>query len=153
MNEIFSRIEAVFGSEIEVPAVPTGMDPTEWHARLELAATYRMVEHFGWTSVVYNHITLRVPGTNEFLINPFGLRYDEITAGNLVRVTIDGDKAELYVYCISIHYKESAKSSKKGKTREYVGTYDIHLLNSASGWRIDKFKFNLKYSTGNLTLE
>ncbi|MEP0945113.1 MAG: class II aldolase/adducin family protein [Rhizobiaceae bacterium] len=92
MNEMFSRIEAVFGSEIEVPAVPTGMDPTEWHARLELAATYRMVEHFGWTSVVYNHITLRVPGTNEFLINPFGLRYDEITAGNLVRVTIDGDK-------------------------------------------------------------
>lgn len=68
-------------------------------------------------------------------------------------VTIDGDKAELYVYCISSHYKESAKSSKKGKTREYVGTYDIHLLNSASGWRIDKFKFNLKYSTGNLTLE
>ena len=76
----------------DIPNAPVGMDPAEWEARLELAATYRLVELYGWTSIVYNHITLRVPGTDEFLINPFGLRYDEITASNLIRVTLDGEK-------------------------------------------------------------
>ena len=76
----------------DLPPAPGGMDAAEWQARLELAATYRLVELYGWTSIVYNHITLRVPGTDDFLINPFGLRYDEITASNLVRVTLSGDK-------------------------------------------------------------
>lgn len=85
-------MSADFGSIADAPDAPAGMDATEWEARLELAATYRLVEIYGWTSIVYNHITLRVPGTDEFLINPFGLRYDEITASNLVRVTLDGEK-------------------------------------------------------------
>ena len=76
----------------DLPPAPGGMDAAEWQARLELATTYRLVELYGWTSIVYNHITLRVPGTDDFLINPFGLRYDEITASNLVRVTLSGDK-------------------------------------------------------------
>ncbi|MAV47028.1 MAG: class II aldolase, partial [Alphaproteobacteria bacterium TMED89] len=54
----------------DLPDAPSGMDTVEWEARLELAATYRLVEFYGWTSIVYNHITLRVPGTDEFLINP-----------------------------------------------------------------------------------
>ena len=85
-------MSADFGSIADAPDAPADMDATEWEARLELAATYRLVEIYGWTSIVYNHITLRVPGTDEFLINPFGLRYDEITASNLVRVTLDGEK-------------------------------------------------------------
>ncbi|MDA8553496.1 class II aldolase/adducin family protein [Alphaproteobacteria bacterium] len=85
-------MSADFGSIAAMPEAPAGMDGAEWEARLELAATYRLVELYGWTSIVYNHITLRVPGTDEFLINPFGLRYDEITASNLVRVTLDGEK-------------------------------------------------------------
>ncbi len=76
----------------DLPPAPGGMDAAEWQARLELAATYHLVELYGWTSIVYNHITLRVPGTDDFLINPFGLRYDEITASNLVRVTLSGEK-------------------------------------------------------------
>lgn len=81
-----------FGPDIDLPDPPAGMDAAEWSARLELAATYRLVEFYGWTSIVYNHITLRVPGTDEFLINPFGLRYDEITASNLIRLTLAGEK-------------------------------------------------------------
>lgn len=78
--------------DIELPAAPAGMSAEEWTTRLELAACYRIVHHFGWTSVVYNHITCRIPGTREFLINPFGLRYDEIRASDLIRIDIDGNK-------------------------------------------------------------
>ena len=86
------KTEAVFADAISIPPTPSDMDENEWLTRLELAACYRLVDHYGWTSVVYNHITLRVPGTNEFLINPFGLRYDEIQASNLIRVDVDGNK-------------------------------------------------------------
>mgnify|MGYP002631614748 CR=1 FL=1 len=92
MLDFAAKTKAVFGSHIALPDTPTGMDESEWMARLELAACYRLVDHFGWTAVVYNHITLRVPGTNDFLINPFGLRYDEISAGDLIRIDIDGNK-------------------------------------------------------------
>ena len=51
---------ADFGSVIDLPKTPAGMDEAEWHARLELAATYRLVELYGWTSIVYNHITLQI---------------------------------------------------------------------------------------------
>lgn len=76
--------------EIELPAAPKGMTDTEWQARLDLAACYRMVDIYGWTSVVYNHISLRIPGTDHLLINPFGLRYDEIRATDLIKIDIDG---------------------------------------------------------------
>lgn len=78
--------------DIELPAAPAGMSAEEWTTRLELAACYRIVDHYGWTSVVYNHITCRIPGTQEFLINPFGMRYDEIRATDLIRIDIDGNK-------------------------------------------------------------
>ncbi|MEJ6650657.1 MAG: class II aldolase/adducin family protein, partial [Burkholderiales bacterium] len=74
------------------PDTPKGMSDNEWHARVDLAAAYRLTHMYGWTSVVYNHITLRIPGTDTFLINAFGLRYDEITASNLVVIDLDGNK-------------------------------------------------------------
>jgi ribulose-5-phosphate 4-epimerase/fuculose-1-phosphate aldolase len=59
----------------------------EWNARVELAAAYRIFDMLGWTELIYNHISLRVPGPEaHFLINPFGLHYSEVTASNLVRV-------------------------------------------------------------------
>ena len=78
--------------EIDLPDCPAGMDPVEWEARLDLAACYRLVDCHGWTSVVYNHITARIPGTDHFLINPFGMRYDEIRASDLIRIDIDGNQ-------------------------------------------------------------
>ena len=78
--------------EVTLPQVPNGMTEAEWRTRLDLTACYRMVDHYGWTSVVYNHITCRIPGTDHLLINPFGMRYDEIRATDLIKIDIDGNK-------------------------------------------------------------
>ena len=59
---------------------------------MQLAACYRIFAHLGWTEMIYNHITLRVPGREKhLLINPFGLHYTEITASNLVKIDLDGN--------------------------------------------------------------
>jgi ribulose-5-phosphate 4-epimerase/fuculose-1-phosphate aldolase len=64
----------------------------ERSARVQLAACYRIFNHLGWVEMIFNHITLRVPGPEKlFLINPFGLHYSEITATSLVLVDIDGN--------------------------------------------------------------
>jgi ribulose-5-phosphate 4-epimerase/fuculose-1-phosphate aldolase len=69
--------------------------PEEWEARVNLAACYRAVYAMGWNkSIIYNHITLRVPGTEHFLINPFGMMYSEITASNLIKIDWDGNKID-----------------------------------------------------------
>ena len=61
-------------------------------ARVQLAACYRVFHHLGWTEMIFNHVTLRVPGPERrFLINPFGLHYSEITASSLVLIDIDGN--------------------------------------------------------------
>ncbi|MHB9839048.1 class II aldolase/adducin family protein [Paraburkholderia terrae] len=60
--------------------------------RVTLAGTYRVFAMLGWTELIYNHITVRVPGTHsQFLINPFGLHYTEVTASNLVKIDVDGN--------------------------------------------------------------
>ncbi|MFM1940929.1 MAG: class II aldolase/adducin family protein [Burkholderiaceae bacterium] len=69
--------------------------PDEWAARLELAACYRIFAMLGWTEMIYNHITIRLPdsvtgGALQFLINPFGLHYTEVCASNLLRVDETG---------------------------------------------------------------
>lgn len=71
--------------------VPPLMSEAEWQARTQLAAAYRIFDHLGWVELIYNHITLRVPGEDgAFLINPFGLSYDEVTASSLVKIDIQG---------------------------------------------------------------
>ncbi|MBL6597995.1 MAG: class II aldolase/adducin family protein [Alphaproteobacteria bacterium] len=68
------------------------MSDAEWDLRVQLAAAYRLVDYFGWTELIYGHLTARVPGAEpHFLINPFGLAYDEITASNLVKIDVDGN--------------------------------------------------------------
>jgi ribulose-5-phosphate 4-epimerase/fuculose-1-phosphate aldolase len=68
------------------------VDAAEWHARVDLAACYRIAAHFRMTDLVYTHISSRVPGTHEhFLINAYGLLFDEITATSLVKVTQAGE--------------------------------------------------------------
>lgn len=64
----------------------------EWATRVDLAACYRMTAHYGWDDLIFTHISARVPGTHDFLINPYGLMFDEVTASNLVRVDLHGDK-------------------------------------------------------------
>lgn len=74
---------------------PPGVAAAEWRLRVELAACYRVFDQLGWTELIFNHITLRVPGEPpSYLINPFGLNYEEVTAANLIRVGLDGAPLE-----------------------------------------------------------
>jgi ribulose-5-phosphate 4-epimerase/fuculose-1-phosphate aldolase len=70
---------------------PQHMSDAEWAVRVDLAACYRLIAYHQWDDLVFTHISARVPGTeNEFLINPYGLTFDEITASSLVKVGLDG---------------------------------------------------------------
>jgi ribulose-5-phosphate 4-epimerase/fuculose-1-phosphate aldolase len=70
---------------------PAHIPEAEWRVRVDLAACYRLHAHFGWTDLIYTHISARVPGAAEhFLLNPFGLMFDEVTASNLVKIDLDG---------------------------------------------------------------
>jgi len=74
------------------PAKDLPMSEAERKARVELAACYRIFDMLGWTEMIFNHITLRVPGAEpRFLINPFGLHYREITASSLVLIDLEGN--------------------------------------------------------------
>ena len=63
----------------------------EWQTRVDLAACYRLVAAHGWDDLIFTHISAKVPGTEDFLINPFGLMFHEITASSLVKVDQAGD--------------------------------------------------------------
>ena len=68
------------------------VDTDEWEARVNLAAFYRLVAHYGMSDLIYNHILLRIPGPQvHFLVNPYGLMYEEITASSLHRIDLDGN--------------------------------------------------------------
>lgn len=69
---------------------PARYSQSEWQLRVDLAACYRLADLFGFSDIVWNHITARIPGTGRFLINRFGLRFDEVTASNLVTLDSHG---------------------------------------------------------------
>ena len=74
---------------------PSQWSEGEWQLRVELAAAYRLVDYFGWTELIYGHLTAHIPGEEpHFLINPYGLNYDEVTASNLIKIDIDGNIVE-----------------------------------------------------------
>jgi ribulose-5-phosphate 4-epimerase/fuculose-1-phosphate aldolase len=79
-------------SLINEASLRPSVHPAEWEVRVKLAAAYRLVDYFGWTEQIYGHLTARVPGPEDhFLINPWGLNYDEVTASNLVKIDVDGN--------------------------------------------------------------
>jgi ribulose-5-phosphate 4-epimerase/fuculose-1-phosphate aldolase len=73
------------------PSIRDETSPEEWQARLDLAACYRLVDAYGMTDMIYNHITLRIPGTEHLLINLYGLLYKEITATSLAKIDVEGN--------------------------------------------------------------
>ena len=101
------------------PGSEQGIDCSkdEWQARLDLAACYRIFDHLGWSESIYNHISVKVPGEDTtFLINPFGLLYDEVTASNLVKIDVEGHEPAVFeglqellqadselVVCVELH--------------------------------------------------
>lgn len=79
--------------KLGIPEVKSRVSPEEWALRQDLAAAYRLVALYGWSDLVFTHISARVPGPeHHFLINPYGFLFDEITASSLVKVDMDGRK-------------------------------------------------------------
>lgn len=75
--------------------MPTQMSPDEWQTRRDLAACYRLIDLFGWSDLINTRITARVPGRDHhFLINAYGLLFDEITASSLVKIDAEGRQVE-----------------------------------------------------------
>lgn len=70
---------------------PKGMGAEEWRMRVDLAAAYRLAVIYGWTDLNNTHFSARIPGTDHFLLNPFGMLFDEITASSLVKVDHKGN--------------------------------------------------------------
>jgi len=80
---------------LQIPSRQGKVGDIEWQTRVDLAAAYRLVALFKWDDLVFTHITARVPGAdNEFLINPYGLMFDEITASSLVKIDTAGNKLD-----------------------------------------------------------
>lgn len=76
----------------DFPSIRGAVSAEEWQARVDLAACYRLVDQFGMTDLIYNHITARIPGSGDhLLLNLYGLLYREITASSLVKIDLDGN--------------------------------------------------------------
>ena len=71
--------------------VPDGMTQIEWQTRCDLAAAYQLVDLYGWSDLSGTHTSARIPGTEHFLINPYGVLFDQVTASNLIKVDQEGN--------------------------------------------------------------
>src|SRR2546426_9069236 len=78
------------------------VSPQEWQTRVELAAAYRLVALYGWDDLIFTHISARVPGgAHHFLLNPYGMMFDEVTASSLVKIDLAGNKVSDSPYFIN----------------------------------------------------
>ena len=82
-------------SKLSIPGVQERVSAEEWQTRVDLAACYRLVARFGWSDLAFTHISARVPGVqDQFLINPYGMLFEEVTASSLVKVGAAGEKLD-----------------------------------------------------------
>jgi ribulose-5-phosphate 4-epimerase/fuculose-1-phosphate aldolase len=87
---------------LEIPSREHLCSPEEWQVRVDLAAAYRLVALFRWDDLVFTHISARVPGRHDqFLINPYGLMFDEITASSLIKIDAHGNKVDESPYDVN----------------------------------------------------
>jgi ribulose-5-phosphate 4-epimerase/fuculose-1-phosphate aldolase len=78
-------------SSVQSTGVRDQVSEAEWQTRVDLAAAYRLVAHYGWDDLIFTHISARVPGPeHHFLLNPYGMMFDEVTASSLVKVDVEG---------------------------------------------------------------
>lgn len=89
--------------DITGPSLRDRVSEEEWQTRVDLAAAYRLAHRYGWaTTLIYSHISARIPGPDHhFLLNPFKLRWDEVTASNLVKIDLDGNILDDTPYSIN----------------------------------------------------
>lgn len=77
---------------LPVVSLKDQVSAAEWQTRVDLAACYRLIALYGWDDLIFTHISAKIPGSEEFLINPFGLMFHEITASSLVKIDLAGNK-------------------------------------------------------------
>ena len=76
---------------VAIASLDGQVSPEEWKIRVDLAAAYRLVAHYGWDDIIFTHLSARVPGPeHHFLLNPYNLMFEEVTASSLVKVDMDG---------------------------------------------------------------
>ena len=76
---------------MKIPSLKGKVGAEEWQQRCDLAAAYRLVAHYGWDDLIFTHLSARVPGPeHHFLINPYDMMFEEITASSLVKIDVEG---------------------------------------------------------------
>jgi ribulose-5-phosphate 4-epimerase/fuculose-1-phosphate aldolase len=82
-------------ASVEVPSLQGQVSEEEWRLRIDLAAAYRLVAHYGWDDLIFTHMSVRVPGPeHHFLLNPYNLMFEEVTASSLIKVDLHGNPVE-----------------------------------------------------------
>jgi ribulose-5-phosphate 4-epimerase/fuculose-1-phosphate aldolase len=82
-------------SSVEIPSLEGRVSEEEWKIRVDLAAAYRLVAYYGWDDLIFTHLSARIPGPeHHFLLNPYNLMFDEVTASSLVKVDLHGNPVE-----------------------------------------------------------
>src|ERR671921_1100482 len=90
-----SMAEAHALSTVEIPPMQDRVTPEEWKIRVDLAAAHRLVAYYGWDDLIFTHLSARIPGPeHHFLLNPYQLMFEEVTASSLVKVDIDGNPVD-----------------------------------------------------------
>ena len=80
---------------VEIPSLQGKVSPEEWEIRVELACAYRMVAYYGWDDLIFTHLSARIPGEeHHFLLNPYQLMFEEVTASSLVKVDVQGNPVD-----------------------------------------------------------
>ena len=95
MLDVKEKIYVRPSESVKISSLEGKVSAEEWKLRVDLAATYRLVALYGWDDMIFTHISARVPGSqHHFLINPYGLMFEEITASSLVKIDVEGEKVQ-----------------------------------------------------------
>jgi ribulose-5-phosphate 4-epimerase/fuculose-1-phosphate aldolase len=93
INKGMEHLKAL--EEVEIPSLQGKVSDEEWAIRVDLAAAYRLVAHFGWDDLIFTHLSARIPGPeHHFLLNPYNLMFEEVTASSLIKVDTSGNPVE-----------------------------------------------------------
>ena len=93
INRGMSQIKAL--DSLDIPPMKDRVSAEEWEIRVDLAAAYRMVAYYGWDDLIFTHLSARIPGPeHHFLLNPYNLMFEEVTASSLIKVDVNGNPVE-----------------------------------------------------------
>ena len=93
MNRRMDDVRAM--SEVDIPSLKGKVSDEDWAIRVDLAAAYRLVADYGWDDLIFTHLSARIPGPeHHFLLNPYNLMFEEVTASSLIKVDIEGNAVD-----------------------------------------------------------